>query len=121
MSGGVPPIRRRIVTMQTADTFQSLAQAFLEDRIDRRDLVKRLAAIGIAIPAAGAGFAASERVAQAQEAARGNPGGTVVVGVYQEPNSLNFLLTGGPISFASMQLTPLFEPLARYNAEGIME
>ena len=107
--------------MQSEDTFQSLAQAILEDRIDRRDLVKRLAAIGIAIPAAGAGFAASERVAQAQETARGNPGGAVVVGVYQEPNSLNFLLTGGPISFASMQLTPLFEPLIRYNAEGIME
>jgi peptide/nickel transport system substrate-binding protein len=107
--------------MQSEDTFQSLAQAILEDRIDRRDLVKRLAAIGIAIPAAGAGFAASGRVAQAQETARGNPGGAVVVGVYQEPNSLNFLLTGGPISFASMQLTPLFEPLIRYNAEGIME
>jgi peptide/nickel transport system substrate-binding protein len=45
----------------------------------------------------------------------------VVVGVYQEPNSLNFLLTGGPISFASMQLYPLFEPLIRYNAEGAME
>jgi peptide/nickel transport system substrate-binding protein len=107
--------------MQCRDTFQSLAQAFLKDRIDRRDLVKRLAAIGIAIPAVGAGFAASERVAQAQDAARGNPGGAVVVGVYQEPNSLNFLLTGGPISFASMQLTPLFESLIRYNAEGLME
>ena len=107
--------------MQSGDTFQSLAQAFLENRIDRRDLVKGLAAIGITIPAAGAGFAATSRVAAAQEAARGNPGGAVVVGVYQEPNSLNFLLTGGPISFASMQLTPLFEPLIRYNAEGIME
>ena len=49
--------------MQSGDTFQSLAQAILEDRIDRRDLVKRLAAIGIAIPAAGTGFAASGRVA----------------------------------------------------------
>jgi peptide/nickel transport system substrate-binding protein len=59
--------------------------------------------------------------ARAQETARGNPGGTVVVGVYQEPNSLNFLLTGGPISFASMQLTPLFESMIRYNAAGEME
>jgi peptide/nickel transport system substrate-binding protein len=107
--------------MQSGDSFQSLARAFLEDRIDRRDLVKRLAAIGIAIPAAGAGFAGSQRAALAQDTTRGNPGGAVVVGVYQEPNSLNFLLTGGPISFASMQLTPLFEPLIRYNAEGIME
>ncbi|MCD6032918.1 MAG: peptide transporter substrate-binding protein, partial [Thermomicrobiales bacterium] len=107
--------------MQSEDSFQSLVRAFLEDRVDRRDLVKRLAAIGIAVPAAGAGFAVSQRATLAQDTARGNPGGAVVVGVYQEPNSLNFLLTGGPISFASMQLTPLFEPLIRYNAEGIME
>jgi peptide/nickel transport system substrate-binding protein len=101
------------------DSFQGLTQAFRESRIDRRELVKRLAAIGIVIPAFG-GLARPDRAA-AQDAERGQPGGTVVVGVYQEPNSLNFLLTGGPISFASMQLYPLFEPLIRYNAEGVME
>jgi hypothetical protein len=52
--------------MKRGDTFQALAQAFLEDRIDRRELVKQLAAIGIAIPAATAGFgqaATSVRIA----------------------------------------------------------
>jgi peptide/nickel transport system substrate-binding protein len=87
-------------------------------RIDRRGLVKGLAGFGLATTALGAGVA-SQSVAKAQD--RGKQGGTVVVGVYQEPNSLNFLLTGGPISFASMQLYPMFEPLIRYNAEGAME
>ena len=107
--------------MQSRDNVQSLAQAFIANRIDRRDLVKKLAAIGVAIPVVGAGLSVSGRTARAQESERGNPGGAVVVGVYQEPNSLNFLLTGGPISFASMQLTPLFEPLIRYNVDGVME
>jgi peptide/nickel transport system substrate-binding protein len=101
------------------DNFESLTRAFSDNRIHRRELVKRLAAIGIAIPALGAGLGAGR--AAAQEAKRGQPGGVVVVGVYQEPNSLNFLLTGGPISFASMQLSPLFEPMIRYNAEGVQE
>ena len=92
-----------------------------ESRIDRRELVKVMTALGLAVPAFGAGSGVSGRAAAVQDAARGEPGGAVVVGVYQEPNSLNFLLTGGPISFASMQLTPLFEPMIRYNAEGVME
>jgi peptide/nickel transport system substrate-binding protein len=87
-------------------------------RIDRRGLVKGLAGLGLATAALGSGVAA-QSVAKAQD--RGKQGGTVVVGVYQEPNSLNFLLTQGPISFASMQLYPMFEPLIRYNAEGAME
>jgi peptide/nickel transport system substrate-binding protein len=86
--------------------------------MDRRSLLKTLAALGIAAPAANGLVFGSAR---AQETERGNPGGAVVVGVYQEPNSLNFLLTGGPISFASMQLTPLFESMIRYNADGVME
>jgi len=87
-------------------------------RIDRRGLVKGLAGLGLATTALGVGVA-SQSVANAQD--RGKQGGTVVIGVYQEPNSLNFLLTGGPISFSSMQLYPMFEPLIRYNAEGTME
>jgi peptide/nickel transport system substrate-binding protein len=87
-------------------------------RFDRRGLVKGLAGLGLATTALGAGVTSSS-VVKAQD--RGKQGGTVVVGVYQEPNSLNFLLTGGPISFASMQLYPMFEPLIRYNAEGVME
>src|SRR4051794_22157375 len=87
-------------------------------RIDRRGLVKGLAGLGLATTALGVGVA-SQSVANAQD--RGKQGGTVVIGVYQEPNSLNFLLTGGPISFSSMQLYAMFEPLIRYNAEGTME
>jgi peptide/nickel transport system substrate-binding protein len=87
-------------------------------QVDRRTLVKALAALGFAGPALAGSFG-QPRVARAQE--RGAPGGTVVVGIYQEPNSLNFLLTGGPISFSSMVLTPLFEPMIRYNADGEME
>lgn len=102
----------------TGETYEKLTRAYREQRIDRRALVKGLAAIGIAMPAFG-GMTGIGRAAQ--DAERGQPGGTVVAGVYQEPNSLNFLLTGGPISFASMQLYPLFEPLIRYNAEGQME
>ena len=93
--------------------------------VGRRDLLKGLAALGVAAPLAGAGIAQSGTWAAAQDgtptAERGAPGGAVVVGVYQEPNSLNFLLTGGPISFASMQLSPLFEPMIRYNADFEME
>jgi peptide/nickel transport system substrate-binding protein len=93
--------------------------------VGRRDLLKGLAALGVAAPLAGSGIVQRGTRAWAQEGAeapaRGNPGGTVVVGVYQEPNSLNFLLTGGPISFASMQLSPLFEPMIRYNQNGEME
>ncbi|MFT4038047.1 MAG: peptide ABC transporter substrate-binding protein [Thermomicrobiales bacterium] len=93
--------------------------------VGRRDLLKGLAALGVAAPLASSGFAG--RGAWAQDASpeaaveRGAPGGAVVVGVYQEPNSLNFLLTGGPISFASMQLSPLFEPMIRYDANGEMQ
>ena len=105
--------------MTEKSVYRTLTTAFLENRIDRRDLVKGLAAAGIIIPA-GIGLSGTSGVAAAQEG-RGEPGGAVVVGVYQEPNSLNFLLTGGPISFASMQLTPLFEPLIRYNEQGEME
>lgn len=105
---------------ETGETYAKLTRAYRENRIDRRELVKRLAAIGIAMPALG-GAMGGRSVAAQDAPQRGNPGGTVVAGVYQEPNSLNFLLTGGPISFASMQLYPLFEPLIRYNAEGVME
>jgi len=45
-------------------------------------------------------------------------GGTVVVGVYQEANSLNWILTGGPISFGTMILAPMFEPMLRVNAQS---
>ena len=86
--------------MTEKSVYRTLTTAFLENRIDRRDLVKGLAAAGIIIPA-GIGLSGTSGVAAAQEG-RGEPGGAVVVGVYQEPNSLNFLLTGGPISFASM-------------------
>ncbi|MFN8593321.1 MAG: peptide ABC transporter substrate-binding protein [Thermomicrobiales bacterium] len=89
----------------------------LTSLLDRRDLLKALAALGVA-PAVAQKIALGP--ARAQEA-RGNPGGAVVVGIYQEPNSLNFLLTGGPISFASMVLTPLFEPMIRYDDKGEME
>jgi peptide/nickel transport system substrate-binding protein len=96
-------------------------QAAQQLMLDRRRLISALAGLGLSAPAIAAALEPSGQTAAAQEAERGNPGGTVVVGVYQEPNSLNFLLTGGPISFASMQLTPLFEPLIRYNAAGEME
>ncbi|MCA9863043.1 MAG: hypothetical protein KC432_08485, partial [Thermomicrobiales bacterium] len=93
--------------------------------VGRRELLKILAAMGVAAPLAGTGVAQRVSLTAAQDSApaaeRGNPGGAVVVGVYQEPNSLNFLLTGGPISFASMQLSPLFEPMIRYNADFEME
>jgi peptide/nickel transport system substrate-binding protein len=45
-------------------------------------------------------------------------GGTVVIGVYQEANSLNWILTGGPISFGTMTLAPMFEPMLRVNARS---
>ena len=93
--------------------------------VGRRDLLKGLAALGVAAPLAGTSIAQRGMRVAAQDstptAARGNPGGAVVVGVYQEPNSLNFLLTGGPISFASMQLSPLFEPMIRYDQNAEMQ
>ncbi|MBA2597525.1 MAG: peptide ABC transporter substrate-binding protein [Chloroflexia bacterium] len=107
--------------MKTSKHMETVTAGSEANRIDRRELVKVMTALGLAVPAFGAGLAGSGRAALAQDTARGEPGGAVVVGVYQEPNSLNFLLTGGPISFASMQLTPLFEPMIRYNADGVME
>lgn len=103
--------------MQHEEELARLSQAFRGSRIDRRELVKRLAMLGIAAPAVSAGLLSTSGSVRAQDADRGAPGGAVIVGVYQEPNSLNFLLTGGPVSFASMQLSPLFEPMIRYDAE----
>jgi peptide/nickel transport system substrate-binding protein len=48
-------------------------------------------------------------------------GGTVVVGVYQEANSLNWILTGGNISFATMTLSPMFDPMLRVNQQSQLE
>ncbi|HEX5499689.1 MAG TPA: ABC transporter substrate-binding protein, partial [Thermomicrobiales bacterium] len=96
----------------------SLRGKFAARQIGRRDLIKGLTALGLSGGAI-AKLAATPTSGAAQE--RGKPGGTVVVGIYQEPNSLNFLLTGGPISFASMVLYPIFEPMIRYDADGKME
>jgi peptide/nickel transport system substrate-binding protein len=101
-----------------AAAIESLRRRFAARQIGRRGFVKGLAALGLSSGAI-AKLAAAPMGAAAQE--RGKPGGTVVVGIYQEPNSLNFLLTGGPISFASMVLYPLFEPMIRYDAAGKME
>src|SRR6516162_6347615 len=68
----------------------------------------------------GAGAAVSKVLAPRAFAATPAPktGGTVVVGVYQEANSLNWILTGGAISFATMTLTPMFDPMLRINQQS---
>jgi peptide/nickel transport system substrate-binding protein len=138
-----------------------LTQAYLRGSMSRRQLIRRLALLGLSIPTisailaacgggssntptssaatkapttsgstsagtgsaspAAGGTAGSPAAGGAAPVVRGKAGGTAVAGVYQEPNSLNWTLTGGPISFATMQLYPLFEPLIRYNQKGEME
>jgi peptide/nickel transport system substrate-binding protein len=114
-------------------------QMYTSGRITRREFVRKLVLLGFSAPAIGsllaACSAATPSVPQPQATvppqappaqpqataapAAGQPkqGGTVVVGVYQEPNSLNWILTGTPVSFAWMQLYPMFEPMLRVNAK----
>jgi peptide/nickel transport system substrate-binding protein len=79
-------------------------------RTTRRQLLRAGACLGLG------GLLARSPAARAIAAAPvPKRGGTVVVGVYQEANSLNWILTGGANSFATMTLTPMFDPMLRVN------
>jgi peptide/nickel transport system substrate-binding protein len=79
-------------------------------RTTRRQLLRAGACLGLG------GLLARSPAAKAIAAAPvPKRGGTVVVGVYQEANSLNWILTGGANSFATMTLTPMFDPMLRVN------
>jgi peptide/nickel transport system substrate-binding protein len=85
-------------------------------RLTRRALLRYTIAAGLAAPALALAqtlpaMAAAPTVAQVKQ------GGTVVIGVYQEANSLNPVLVGTPVSFAFMELYPMFEPMLRVNAQ----
>jgi peptide/nickel transport system substrate-binding protein len=69
--------------------------------------------VGLAAPAVVAAPASRTAFAQIQV----KQGGTAVIGVYQEANSLNPILVGTPVSFAFMELYPMFEPMLRVNAQ----
>jgi hypothetical protein len=45
--------------MNRQETVAALAQAFQEHRLDRRELVKRLAVLGLAAPISGAGLSST--------------------------------------------------------------
>src|SRR5262245_26751244 len=78
--------------------------------LTRRDFVRGAAALGVAASSGAVGV----RAASAQ-AGRPKPGGTVVIGCYQEPNSLNWLLTGTPAAFGFLCQYPIFEPMLRVS------
>jgi peptide/nickel transport system substrate-binding protein len=78
--------------------------------LTRRDFVRGAAALG----AAGSSGAVGVRLASAQ-AGQPKRGGTVVIGCYQEPNSLNWLLTGTPAAFGFLCQYPIFEPMLRVS------
>jgi peptide/nickel transport system substrate-binding protein len=101
-------------------------------RMTRRQFIRNLLLLGLSAPTVSSLVAACSPAApeapQPQPTtppqatavpAQGQPqaGGTLIVGVWQEPNSLNWILTGTPVSFAYLQLYPLFEPMLRVNAE----
>jgi len=103
-------------------------------RISRREFL-RLLAIGAAVPMAGTFLAACspetpapvtetekpESPAAVTDPNAGKIGGTLVLGCYQEAHTLNWILVGTPIAFATMMLYPMFEPLLRYNSDSILE
>src|SRR6266852_3673400 len=87
-------------------------------RLTRRALLRYTIAAGLATPVLALAqtvpaIAAAPTTAQAQV----KQGGTVVIGVYQEANSLNPVLVGTPVAFAFMELYPMFEPMLRVNAQ----
>jgi peptide/nickel transport system substrate-binding protein len=78
--------------------------------ISRRRFVRDLAVAGAASPALVGAIASS---ASAQATGAPKRGGTVVIGSYQEANSLNWILVGTPSGFGFMQKYPIFEPMLR--------
>ena len=80
--------------------------------ISRRRFVRDLAVAGAASPALAGALAAP---AAAQGTGAPKRGGTVVIGSYQEANSLNWLLIGTPSGFGFMQMYPIFEPMLRVS------
>lgn len=105
-------------------TTDELVRQYKAGQITRRELVRDLMLLGLSGSSIGA-VLVGDTVAASQLKAASPPrpkrGGTVVVGVYQEANSLNWLLTGGPFSFATMELFPMFEPMLRVNTKGELE
>jgi peptide/nickel transport system substrate-binding protein len=93
-------------------------------RLTRRALLRYTITAGLSMPALAVALTASAAAAAATAAAwptsalaqdQVGQGGTVVIGVYQEANSLSPVLVGTPVSFAFMELSPMFEPMLRVN------
>ncbi len=106
--------------MRNLTTFDSCG------RLTRRTLLRYAIAAGLStpalavaltMPAAAATPTTAPQSASAAAQDRVRQGGTVVIGVYQEANSLSPVLVATPVSFAFMELYPMFEPMLRVNAQ----